>query len=209
MSEVHRIPYSNRVRDLSNMRFGKLLVVSYAGSDSRRESLWVCQCDCGKKTTIRSSSLSRKHSTACGGCRSTHGRSKTPMYRAWQTMFTRCYNTKWKYYYKWGGRGIRICERWRVFDNFLADMGERPAGMSIDRIDNDGDYEPSNCRWVTRVEQARNRRTTRFYTHGGVTRCVQEWAHLMGIKYNTLQGRLNKNFPPELVFFRGKLRPRA
>lgn len=123
--------------------------------------------------------------------RDMHGRSRTPMHRVWCTMVERCTkptSEKWPLY---GGRGIKVCERWLTFSNFLADMGERPSPKhTIDRIDPDGDYEPSNCRWATQTEQQRNRRNNVRIEFNGETLCVSEWAERIGLRPHTLAYRL-------------------
>jgi len=137
-------------------------VLTYAGYNSKTKSiLWVCQCDCGERTVIRSSSLVSGHVQGCG-CRlghPTHHASGTPTYVSWAAMKDRCLNPKSTSYVDYGGRGITICKRWLdSFDNFLADMGPRPRSKSIDRINVNGNYERRNCRWATKQMQAKNQR---------------------------------------------------
>lgn len=134
----------------------------------------------------------------------THGHAKarkpSRTYYAWTSMIQRCENPAKKSYPRYGGRGIRVCERWRVFENFLADMGEAPEGFSLDRIDNDGNYEPQNCRWASTAEQNRNRSITRRITAFGKTQCLAEWAREVGINEDALRFRLKRGLPPEVAF---------
>lgn len=116
-----------------------------------------------------------------------------PMYRLWYGMRERCEKPTARNYKWYGGRGIRICERWRSFRNFLEDMGPRPAGMSIDRIDPSGPYSPENCRWATQKEQVRNSRTVRIIEFGGEALTLTEWAHRVGIKPPAMWSRLSKH----------------
>lgn len=163
----------NNFIDLSGARFGALVAtrsLGYAPGGTR----WECQCDCGAVVVAYSQNLRRGRSTSCGCAKSAkiasaltrHGHARrgrvTSEHRIWRAMLDRCSNpnnNSFKYY---GGRGITVCDRWTDFENFLADMGNRPSrGHSIDRIDVNGNYEPSNCRWATASEQRRNRRDTR------------------------------------------------
>lgn len=123
----------------------------------------------------------------------------SPEYRAWTMMKTRCYNQNNHKYPTYGGRGILVCDRWRHdFDAFLEDMGLRPGDhYSIDRIDNDGNYEPKNCHWATPTEQARNRGVTRLITANGETQCLQEWANRLGANPQTITDRLERGWSPE------------
>lgn len=113
-----------------------------------------------------------------------------PCYRIWHNIKQRCLNPNRAFFDKYGGRGITICERWMSFENFVADMGPRPPGCNIDRINNDGNYEPGNCRWATMKEQNRNKRTTRFITHRGKTLCLTDWERELGLSRGALRTRL-------------------
>ena len=114
----------------------------------------------------------------------------SPLYKTWGDMKTRCNNPRWKQYADYGGRGIRVCGRWDSFANFAEDMGGSwSPGMTLDRIDTNGDYTPENCRWLTRSEQQKNRRNSRVIEHQGARRTLREWADALGIKHSTLKGR--------------------
>ena len=121
----------------------------------------------------------------------THGFADTPIYRSWQSMKRRCYKITARRYKDYGGRGIRVCKHWMKFENFLRDMGPKPTGMTLERIDNNKGYYPSNCKWASYKEQARNRRRkTRLITFKGRTQCLLDWAAEVGIKPTTLYARL-------------------
>lgn len=150
--------------DLTGQVFSRLTVLEFAGL-RHRQSRWLCACSCGKEKTVFGGNLKSGATRSCGcliaetvGNRSRkHGLSKTPEYKVWRAMFQRCEDRSSKSYRRYGGRGISICGRWRTFENFLADMGKRPSKThSIDRVNNDGNYEPSNCRWATRKQQYEN-----------------------------------------------------
>jgi hypothetical protein len=152
--------------DLTGQRFGRLVALKEIGR-ANGFVLWLCRCDCGSKTKVLSGNLRSGHSRSCGCMKGhpTHGHARnythTPTFKSWHSMLQRCDNPNRKGYKHWGGRGITVCERWRKFENFLADMGERPPGLSIDRIDNDRGYFPGNCRWATRSQQNSNQRKQR------------------------------------------------
>ena len=128
-----------------------------------------------------------------------HGMHDTPTWGAWKDMKSRCSNPKLKNYFRYGGRGICVCARWQRFDEFLEDMGVRPDGMTLERIDNEGPYSPDNCRWATRTEQANNTRRNRFVTAMGKTQTVSGWAHELGVSRFLIRDRLDAGIPAEQV----------
>lgn len=134
----------------------------------------------------------------CRGCLSeqaqTHGRSGTPEWIAWQSMLRRCEDPQHRSYPHYGARGIRVCERWHRFEAFFADMGPRPKGLTLERCDVDGDYEPHNCCWATLSEQARNRRSNHLLTYAGETMCLAAWAERLGMETGTLYGRIKEGW---------------
>ena len=162
-----------RIKDIIGNRYTRLLVLSRVGMSKWGNVIWRCLCDCGNECDVISGDLSSGHTKSCG-CYGreqarkrciekpkalTHGMRHTPEYRSWAAMKDRCYNKNGSRYQDWGGRGIIICDQWiHSFENFYKDMGPRPKGTSLDRINNDGDYEPKNCRWATPFEQSNNRR---------------------------------------------------
>lgn len=151
-----------RAEDLTGRRFGRLVVLRRHASPGANPR-WDCLCDCGNEKAILGGGLRAGYATSCG-CRQrearlTHGLTYHPTYNSWDSMIQRCANPKTAGYENYGGRGVSVCAEWATFEGFLASMGLRPPGTSIDRIDPSGDYEPGNCRWATAAEQGWNRRT--------------------------------------------------
>lgn len=175
---------------MTGQRFGKLLVLKTLPAGR-----CVCLCDCGTEKTFNSASVRYGRSQTCGCSIRIHGQSsgargRTATYRTWTRLRERCHNPNTDSFERYGGRGISVCSRWNSFANFLADMGEQPDGCSIDRIDVDGDYEPSNCRWATDKEQARNRSTNVLLEFDGRTQCVRAWEDEMGYPERLIKNRL-------------------
>lgn len=157
--------------DLVGQKFGRLTVTGFYGTtEDRMSRLWSCSCSCGG-TLVVSSKLLRNGTTKSCGClmkdvlvarNKTHGMSKTPMYTLWCAMMSRCYNKNNKAYYRYGGIGITVCDRWHEYHLFLQDMGEKPEGLSLDRVDNSLGYSAANCRWASYTDQNNNRRDNVF-----------------------------------------------
>ena len=166
--------------DLQGLRFGKWQVVSQIAERGKfGEVLWNCVCDCGNLGKVRTANLMRNISKSCG-CRqheNTHNMTGTKTFKSWESMKQRCLNKNSPDYHRYGGRGVSVCDRWvNSFDNFLSDMGLRPDGKTLDRLDVNGNYTPENCRWATQEEQNQNKRKTLKITAFGETKTVHEWA---------------------------------
>ena len=199
----------SQVKDVTNQKFGRLLVVKRAGSNKEGTAMWRCKCDCGRYVVVSGRRLRNGHTTSCGCAkvdagrrlgkkRMTHGMRYTAEWLAWRNMHSRCYTKSNRSYARYGGRGIKVCARWESFETFFDDMGARPGKWaSVERIDNDGDYSPTNCRWATRKEQARNRRTNAKYLFRGRYRTVAELAEISEVSYHTMWHRLRSGWSPE------------
>lgn len=188
--------------DLVGQKFGRLLVVSRAANTKAGMRRWVCQCDCGGTTVTTGAKLRSGHTKSCGCLNkeriTKHGMHKSAEYIVYQQMKERCFNTKKGSYTRYGAKGITVCERWRVsFENFYEDMGPRPPGTSLDRIDNAGNYEPGNCRWADNATQYRNRAQTVWITYNGETKCRKDWAKQYGVDEATLAQRLARGWDIE------------
>ena len=192
-----------RIVDLTGKKFGQLLVLQESGRKNR-QVLWKCVCDCGKTVLVRGSDL-RNGQKSCGciaarGRKKTHGKSDTRMYRIWRGIKERCCNTSSKYYSKYGGIGITVCEQWKdSFENFYSwsIANGYSDELTIDRIDNSKGYSPDNCRWATYQQQTDNRRCTQVITAYGKSQTLMQWANETGINYTTLWWRIKKGLEPE------------
>lgn len=191
--------------DLTGQRFGRWLVLGRAPKRAgRSDSRWLLRCDCGVEVERRSDVLKSGDTKSCGcGPNKTstrHGQYKTAAYHHWQSIRSRCNNPSHPNYDRYGGRGIKMCVRWDLYENFVVDMGERPSSKhSIGRIDNDGSYTPENCRWETSTEQARNKSTTVRLTFDSRTMTLKEWCEELGLPYKTAHWRVRQGWTVEEI----------
>lgn len=185
--------------NLLNKRFGKLVVLEECNKrDNFGNKVYKCLCDCGNITYVRGNSLRTGNNRSCGCLRgSNHGKTHTRLYYVWCSIKQRCYNPNNNRYDDWGGRGVTMCEEWRkdfqAFYNWAINNGY-DDNLTIDRIDNNKNYEPDNCRWVDRKTQNRNKRNNRNITIDNETHCLKEWCEILNLKYNTISMRLRRGW---------------
>jgi len=190
--------------DITGQVFGRLTAISFSRKPKGRKFsiVWLCRCECGGETTATVDLLRGGHVRSCGcyqrevaaRANTEHGGHGTRLYRIWKNVVQRCTYPGFRDFHLYGGRGIKVCDRWRhSFAAFREDMGEPPTPKhSIDRIDNDGHYEPGNCRWATRREQNNNTRKNHFVTYAGETLTLSEWSRRTGIRAGLLHARITR-----------------
>jgi len=203
--------------DLTGRTFGRWTVLGQSDIRRGRKVTWRCRCECGTVTTVIGDNLRASISRSCGcldvetstarlikhgGASKDH---RATEYTVWKGMHRRCRNTKDAKYSRYGGRGIRVCDAWKDFAIFVADMGPRPSlRHSIDRIDNDGHYEPSNCRWIELPAQAKNRRSTIRITIDGETLCLKDWTDRLRVDYGTVYRQIRNGVAAEDALKQGR-----
>lgn len=195
--------------DLVGRRFGRLLVIGMA-PPQRGFSHWLCECDCGNTKVVRGTSLTSNAIRSCGclhreqaavniriakAAQTKTGLSRHATYGTWTNMKHRCSDPSNINYPRYGGRGIRVCERWMDYGNFIADMGLKPPRMTLERINNDADYQPGNCRWASKTEQANNRRSNHLLSLNGRSDTIANWSRKLRIPMNVLRGRVYRGWP--------------
>lgn len=202
---------------LIGIELGRLKIVADAEDritkSGRSIRMSVCDCQCGRRVVIASQKIIHGYTKSCGclrrevlseGTNVRHGHQrdnrKSPTLACWSTMKQRCLNPKCKKWPIYGGRGIKICPRWMVFSNFLDDMGERPDGLTLDRKDTNGNYEPSNCRWATPKQQSHNMRKNRWFTVNGHYGCMSDLAKLFGVSASLIHYRLSHGWSVDDAF---------
>lgn len=194
--------------NLLHQTFGQLTAIGVAGHNKSGQMRWLWRCSCGNLHKANANQVKRGETKSCGCGQHprTHGASKTPEFATWSDIRQRCGNPNFKQFADYGGRGITVCERWQLsFENFYADMGKRPEGLTLERIDNNQGYSPENCKWATRTEQVRNRRTNRMIAFDGLTLCASAWESRQGLPLGTVCSRLQKGWSVE----RALTRPRV
>ena len=203
-----------KIKDMTGSKFGKLTVIKFAGINKNHLATWECLCECGNVAVVLGNSLRTGNTTSCGCVFKDnskrwyrHGDSHNRLHNLWNGMIQRCSDVNSNTYHRYGGRGIKVCDEWLVYENFrdwaistgydaFAPFGK----CSLDRIDNEGNYEPSNCRWVSLSEQAKNKSNSRYFTYRGKTLTIREWSDETGIKYRTLVYRIDNNWDTDRVF---------
>lgn len=195
-------------------KFTRLTVVTQDTTRPRGNRYWKCLCDCGNTVVARTSDLRSGNTKSCGCYKSsnaknrmtTHGESSTRLYAVWNAMMSRCYNPNTERYGRYGGRGITVCDEWLhkypAFRDWAVANGYRD-GLTIDRINVDGNYCPENCRWITKAEQQKNTSTNRFLTYNGETHTLSDWARIAGISAPTLSKRLKRGWTLEKALTNG------
>ena len=214
------MPKGNLI-DLTGQRFGRLVALRLSEKRVDKEPMWDCQCDCGNVVTVRGKCLRRGETKSCGcygrEVSSKHGKEMltkhgwygTRPYKIWCMMKARCTNQNAPNYKLYGGRGITICDEWiddpKAFCEWAVANGYKD-NLTIDRIDTNGNYEPSNCRWVTNIQQQRNKRNNVTLTYNGETKCITEWAEMYGITRSKIYQRIRSGWsdPEEILFGRKK-----
>lgn len=190
-------------------RFGMVTIVGDAAKNGKNRKVFAL-CDCGNRFVVAINNLRTGHTISCGCAKvaagiakTTHGYTKklkfNKTYSIYRDMRTRCENQKYKEFYLYGGRGIKVCERWHSFEKFLEDMGDRPSGKTLDRIDSNGNYEPSNCRWATPIEQGSNKRNNIYLDYDGKRQTVAQWSRELGILDKTIYYRIKRGWSPEMA----------
>jgi hypothetical protein len=198
-----------RVGSIAGLRFGRLVAIEEAPGPRN----WRCVCDCGAEAIVRKNNLRSGNTTSCGCWRRearprlTHGLTDHPLYDIWYEMMQRCHREDDPKYHYYGGRGIVVCDRWHDVRNFVADLKDRPDGLTIDRIDVNGNYEPGNVRWATRKQQQRNRRCNRLVDIDGDVRTLIEWSEISAVSYTTIAHRLHRGWSPYDAVFTPPNRP--
>jgi len=209
---------ARRLTDLTGKKFGRLLVIKHSHANKNNSHFWECKCDCGNIVKVCISNLN-SGTKSCGCLKEEyrkfgfhsygikHGMHNTHFYRRWSRMKERCSSKKKIYYY---GRGIKVCKRWLEFENFKEDMHESylehvdrhgEKDTSIDRIDNDGNYEPGNCKWATFNEQNSNKRTNKFLTYKGIRKTYAQWSKTIGGTRGIIKQRIDRGWTIEEVLF--------
>lgn len=202
MTKPRRISVVDRVGE----RHGRLVVTARAENhvepSGAIRAKWKCLCECGNFVTVTGKSLATGNTRSCGCLMKEkeikHGKAKSPIYRVWNSMKQRTTNPNNTHWHNYGGRGIGLCEAWKDFENFYADMGEPPEpGLTLERIDNDKGYEPGNVRWATRLEQGNNRSTNVHLEFHGQSRTMAEWGRLTGFGKDRIKNRIARGWSVE------------
>lgn len=203
--------------NITGKRFGRLVALSKYGTAKNRQTIWKCKCDCGNIKNVIYGSLISGSTKSCGcllkenGCPPKHGLSRTRIYNIYQGMKRRCYNKKDKDYLNYGSRGIKICDEWldsenglHNFYNWAINNGYKD-NLSIDRINNNGDYKPKNCRWVDNKVQSNNKRNCHYITYNNNTHTIAEWSKILHINESTIHERIKLGFPIPLILYKGRI----
>lgn len=190
------------IKDITGQTFGRLTAIKYVYSDKSRTAVWQCKCNCGNIVNVKGTELRNGQVNSCGCLQkerarmsnTKHGKSNTKLHPVWRGMKQRCYNKNDKRYKYYGARGIAVCDEWRndfmAFYTWSMNNGYK-EGLTIDRIDINGNYEPDNCRWTTQKQQNKNTRHNKNYTINGETYCLKDWCTILRLKYSTVANRIN------------------